>query len=126
MDLKIRICDKDSISFLKVLIFSFVFLHSSEPLILKLSGSEELITRLKLQLSNRDICVTQSRRPLIFQTMNYARWNSKSFNFQRVTPSAFKDIGIRHLDFNWKESAFFRGRFQFPKYEEVIRNYNHK
>ena len=73
MDLKIRICDKDSISFLKVVIFSLVFLHSSEPLILKLSGSEELITRFKLQLSNRYICATQSCGPLIFQTMNYAR-----------------------------------------------------
>ena len=38
-------------------------------------------------------------RPLIYQTMNFARSNIQSYKYQRFTLSGFKDIGIIKLEF---------------------------
>ena len=42
----------------------------------------------------------RSQRPLLFQTKNYVRSMSQSLKYQRFTPSGFKDILIKKLEFS--------------------------
>ena len=60
---------------------------------------KELSLCHKLRFSNPVICTTQSRRPLIFQTMNSVRSNNLSLKYQRFTPSSCRDIVIRKFKF---------------------------
>ena len=53
----------------------------------------------KLRFSNPFIFAAWISWPLIFQTINYASSNSPSLKYKRVTPSNFKDIGIRIFGF---------------------------
>ena len=52
------------------------------------------------------ILATQCRRPLIFQTLHYARPKNLSLRYQRFTPSDCKDIGIRRFELVGKLSFF--------------------
>ena len=45
------------------------------------------------------IYVTKYRRPLIFQTINYVRWDSLSLKYQRFTSTGCEDIRIRKFEF---------------------------
>ena len=63
---------------------------------------------------------TQSRRPLIFQTMNAVRSYNISLKYQRSTSSGCKDIGITKIEFlcrtfDQKPFEFDRNGFIFMK-----------
>ena len=49
--------------------------------------------------SNSYIFAAQCRRPLIFQTMNFAIPNSPSLKYQKYTSTKCKDKGTRKFEF---------------------------
>ena len=57
---------------------------------------------------------TQSRRPLIFQTMNAVRSYNISLKYQRSTSSGCKDIGITKIEFVTKTQFLCRTFDQKP------------
>ena len=61
--------------------------------------AKELSFCHKLWFSYPYIFAFQCRRPKIFQTMNYFRWNNDSLKYHRLTPSCCKYIAIWKSEF---------------------------
>ena len=81
---------------------------------------KELSFCRKLYFSKLYIFATQSRRPLMFQTMNSVMPNNLSLKYQRFTSSDCKDIGINQFEFLTKTQLLWSFNLVRKVYKKLV------